>query len=117
MILFKKPAILGLMLASTISFAPAFADHHDHEVRQEERQETHDNWETDRAQYRKHWHHMARAHQKELDAEMRQQWLAYHHNEWKGSYNWSNYNDPAFLDYLHSNNPGLLTRVRSAIGF
>jgi len=87
---------------------------HQQQVVQEQR---HDNWDQDKQLYKKHWNSMAKTHQQEMDAEMRAQWLAYHHNQWKGNYSWNNYSDPGFLNYLHNSNPSLLTRVRSAIGF
>jgi hypothetical protein len=79
--------------------------------------DNHHNWNWERNQYRHHWHKLNQDHQKELDAEMRAQWLAYHHNRWHGSYTWNNYRDPRFLDYLHRTNPSLLTRLRTTIGF
>ncbi|MFN8659642.1 MAG: hypothetical protein U0105_25125 [Candidatus Obscuribacterales bacterium] len=74
-------------------------------------------WNDDRALYRKHWGRMNSAQRAQFDAQMRAQWLAYHHNRWNGNYSWSSYNDPAFLDYVHNNNPSLLTSIRSIIGF
>lgn len=52
-----------------------------------------------------------------LDAQLRQQWLAYHNNVWSGGYGWNQYNDPEFLDYVHSNNPGLINSLRNLLGF
>jgi hypothetical protein len=76
-----------------------------------------DNWQNQRQQYRSHWSRVSTIQQQQLDAQMRQQWLAYHNNRWNGNYNWNTYNDPAFLDYLHTSNPGLLTTLRSYLGF
>lgn len=75
------------------------------------------NWNDERALYRSHWGRMNAAQRAQFDAQMRQQWRAYHHNRWNGNYSWNSYNDPAFLDYLHNNNPGLLNNIRSIIGF
>jgi len=74
-------------------------------------------WNGQRTLYRNNWNRISRERQKELDAQMRAQWLAYHHNNWNGSYNWNTYNDPLFLDYLHTSNPGLLNTVRNYLGF
>jgi hypothetical protein len=139
----KINLLLGVMAVTAIS-TPAFADHHDHDydhnnhhdaVRHEEREEGHAihheqaaaqaaavqqaqfaNWNEEREHYRKHWDHMNRERQQELDGQMRAAWLAYHHNNWNGAYSWNNYNDPQFLDYLHGSNPSLLTRLRGIIG-
>jgi hypothetical protein len=75
------------------------------------------NWNWERNQYRHHWNKVSREHQRELDADLRQQWLAYHHNRWHGNTSWSSYQDPRFLDYLHTSNPTLLTRLRTYVGF
>lgn len=74
-------------------------------------------WNGQRTLYRNNWNRISMQRQRELDAQMRAQWLAYHHNNWNGNYNWNTYNDPLFLDYLHNSNPGLLTTLRNALGF
>lgn len=74
-------------------------------------------WNGQRTLYRNNWNRISRERQRELDAQMRAQWLAYHHNNWNGAYNWNTYNDPLFLDYLHTSNPGLLGTLRNYLGF
>ena len=74
-------------------------------------------WNGQRTLYRNNWNRMSHQRQQELDAQMRAQWLAYHHNNYEGDYTWNNYNDPRFLDYLHTSNPSLLTTLRNYIGF
>jgi hypothetical protein len=74
-------------------------------------------WNWQRTQFRSNWRRLSASRQRQLDAQMRAQWLAYHNNNWNGSYSWNNYSDPAFLDYLHTRNPGLLTTLRTYIGF
>ena len=74
-------------------------------------------WNGQRTLYRNNWNRISRQRQQDLDAQMRAQWMAYHHNNWNGNYSWNTYNDPQFLDYLHSSNPGLLSTLRNYIGF
>lgn len=74
-------------------------------------------WNDDRKLYRKYWGRLSPSQRAQFDAQMRAQWLSYHHNRWNGNCSWSSYNDPAFLDYVHTNNPGLLNNIRSLIGF
>lgn len=74
-------------------------------------------WNGERTLYRNNWNRISRERQQQLDAQMRAQWLAYHHNNWNGNYSWNQYNDPMFLDYLHTSNPGLLSTLRNYIGF
>jgi hypothetical protein len=75
------------------------------------------NWNQQRSLYRNNWRKINATQQRALDAQMRAQWRAYHHNRWNGNYSWSNYSDPAFLDYLHTSNPSLLTQIGSFLGF
>lgn len=74
-------------------------------------------WNWERGQYYNNWNRVSLAQQRRYDAQMRQQWLAYKHNNWNGAYTWSNYRDPGFINYLHTSNPGLLTQLRTVIGF
>ncbi len=74
-------------------------------------------WNGQRTLYRNNWNRVSSQRQRDLDAQMRAQWLAYNHNNWNGNYSWNTYNDPRFLDYLHTSNPGLLTTLRNYIGF
>lgn len=74
-------------------------------------------WNTERGLYNRHWNRMSATNRRALDAQMRAQWRAYHNNNWNGAYSWNNYNDPAFMDYLHNRNPGLLTNLRTSLGF
>jgi hypothetical protein len=87
-------------------------DNHDRHL-----QAASNNWNGERTIYRNNWNRVSRERQKELDAQMRAQWLAYHHNNYNGDYSWNTYNDPQFLDYLHTSNPGLLTTLRNYVGF
>lgn len=54
--------------------------------------------------------------QRQLDAQMRAAFLAYHNNRWAGSYGWNEYSDPMFLDYLQTNNSSLLQSILAALG-
>jgi hypothetical protein len=54
--------------------------------------------------------------QQQLDSQMRAAWLAYHNNQWNGPYNWNNYSDPRFLDYLQTSRPSLLQTILSYLG-
>ncbi len=54
--------------------------------------------------------------QQQLDNQMREAFLSYHHNNWNGSYNWSNYSEPQFLDYLQTRKPSLLQNILSYMG-
>jgi hypothetical protein len=74
-------------------------------------------WNWEKNQYYTNWNRVNVAKQRELDAQLRAQWLAYHHNNWNGAYSWSNYRDPNFINYLHTSNPSLLTQIRTIIGF
>lgn len=76
----------------------------------EQRQYMRDNWRARRAR-------MNALQQQQLDAQLRAQWLAYRNNQYNGPYNWDMYSDPAFLDYIHTRNPSLLTTIRSVLGF
>ena len=77
----------------------------------------HYSWNQERDLYKRNWSRINTSQRSRYDAQMRSQWLAYHHNQWNGSYDWNNYNDPAFLDYLHSRNPNLLNSIRGILGF
>ncbi|MBX9692521.1 MAG: hypothetical protein K2Z81_09060, partial [Cyanobacteria bacterium] len=54
--------------------------------------------------------------QQQLDNQMRAAYLSYHNNSWNGPYNWDNYSDPNFLDYLQNHNSSLLQTILSALG-
>jgi hypothetical protein len=109
---------MALLAVTTVtSIAPAFADHADREERRAERNLRHYEWREEQGLYGRHWGSLAADRQATYDAEMRQQWLAYHHGTWTQPYTWSMYNDPAFFDYLHTNQPSLLTKVRYDLGF
>jgi hypothetical protein len=86
-----------------------------HDQRLEDRRHF-NSWNDERSHYQNNWRRLNAQQQATYDAEMRQQWLAYHHGSWTGDYRWSNYSDPGFLDYLHSNRPSLLTRIGGAFG-
>jgi hypothetical protein len=79
------------------------------------------NWNEQRAYMRSNWGarraRMNAAQQQQLDAQLQAQWLAYNNNNWNGQYTWDQYSDPQFLDYIHNNNPSVLTTIRSYLGF
>lgn len=75
------------------------------------------NWNDERSYYLSRWNSPNAAARARYDAQMRENWLRYKNNNWNGNYSWSTYNDPRFIDYLHNNNPSLLTNIRSIIGF
>lgn len=79
------------------------------------------NWNDQRDYMRNNWqarrNRMNAAQRAQMDAQLRQQWLAYHNNSWNGGYSWNQYNDPRFFDYLHNNNPSLINTLRSVLGF
>lgn len=56
------------------------------------------------------------AQQQQLDNQMRQAWLSYHNNQWTGPYGWNYYNNPQFIDYLHTYRPSLLQTILSYLG-
>jgi hypothetical protein len=140
----KNTVMAGLLVVSSFGVTPVLADHddhhnngyhngHDHDWdrrdinvrvndnhyndRHYQNQAVSNDWNSQRTLYRNNWKRISRERQQALDAQMRAQWLAYHHNNWNGDYNWDNYNNPQFLDYLHTSNPGLLNTLRSYIGF
>jgi hypothetical protein len=75
------------------------------------------NWNDERSYYSSHWNSPNAAARARYDAQMRENWLRYKNNNYNGTYSWSTYNDPRFIDYLHNNNPSLLTNIRNVIGF
>lgn len=76
----------------------------------EQRDYMHSNWQSRSAR-------INAAQRAQLDAQLRAQWLAYHNNNWNGSYDWNQYNDPRFWDYVHDRNPSVLTQIRNVLGF
>ncbi|MDZ4833081.1 MAG: hypothetical protein SGJ27_04700 [Candidatus Melainabacteria bacterium] len=76
----------------------------------EQRNYVHNNWAARSAQ-------VSAAQRAQLDSQLRAQWLAYHNNNWNGGYEWNQYNDPQFLDYIHNRQPGLMTSIRNAFRF
>lgn len=56
------------------------------------------------------------AQQAQLDNQMRAAYLAYHNNNYAGLYNWTNYSNPQFLDYLQNRQPSLLQQILAALG-
>jgi hypothetical protein len=77
-------------------------------------------WNDQRTQLRQDWkdrhNHLSAVQQQQLDAQLKAQWVEYHHNSWQGQTSWDQYSDPQFLDYLHTKNPSLLTTIRNAFG-
>lgn len=76
----------------------------------EQRSQLHDNWRSQRT-------YLTAAQQARLDADMKIQWRQYKNNNWNGQYTWDQYSDPRFLDYVHTQNPSLLTTIRSYFGY
>ncbi len=78
------------------------------------------NWNDQRDWYQHNFNTLqarsANERQRQLEAQMRAQYLLYNNNNYNGPYGWSQYSDPRFLDYLHTRQPGLLTTIRSMIG-
>lgn len=74
-------------------------------------------WNEERGLYRSHWGRVSANQRARYEAQLATQWRAYHHNNWNGRADWNNYSDPAFLDYLHTSNPSLLTSIRTVLGF
>jgi hypothetical protein len=80
------------------------------------------NWDDQSAHMRANWREnnadrLSSLQQQQLDDQMRAQWRSYHHNNWNGQYSWDQYNDPNFLNYLHTNSPSILTTLRTRFGF
>jgi hypothetical protein len=74
-------------------------------------------WKTERGMYNSNWNKISDANRRALDTQMRSQWMSYNNNNYSGATTWNNYNDPKFMDYLHTRNPGLLTNLRTNLGF
>jgi hypothetical protein len=79
------------------------------------------NWNDQRAHMNTNWAARSaaldEAKRQQLDSQLRTQWMAYHNNNWNGTYNFNQYSDPGFLDYVHTRNPSMLTQIRNVIGF
>lgn len=110
-------ALSLIMVTGAISMPDASARHHKHHQKKSWKKYRKYNWNQERNFYRQRWNRINASQRSRYDSQMRAQWLAYHNNNWNGSYNWNNYNDPGFLDYLHTRSPGLLTNIRSILGF
>ena len=127
----KNTGALTLALVAAFALSPvaAFADHHyGHDngnprnqwkahkraMKQARKQYS---WSQERGMYRNSWGRASAAQRRQYDAQLAAQWRAYHHNNWRGTPNWNNYNDPAFLDYVHTSNPSLLTSLRTMFNF
>jgi hypothetical protein len=76
----------------------------------EQRNYLHSNWASRSAR-------INAAQRAQLDQQLRAQWLSYHNNNWNGGYDWNQYNDPTFWDYVHTNNPSLLNTIRGIFNF
>ncbi len=132
-------AILALLSFSAPAFAKDHDDYHHNNSRNNKsekhyrkavkrQQKTMAKWEWDRHNWgeqreymRSNWSarraRINAAQRAQLDNQLRSQWLAYHHNRWNGGYSWNQYSDPAFLDYIQTQNPSLLSSLRNALGF
>lgn len=127
--IFKKSAAFSLLLIAAIGFTQAaIADyHHGHKNYYKQQQKAYKksmkharkyySWNEERGMYRNNWNRASSYQRRQYDSQLAAQWRAYHHNNWRGQPNWNNYNDPAFLDYLHTSNPGLLTNLRTILNF
>ncbi|MBX9671096.1 MAG: hypothetical protein K2X93_26135 [Candidatus Obscuribacterales bacterium] len=77
-------------------------------------------WNQRRDYLRNNWRNrsaqVSAAQRAQVDAQLRAQWLAYHNNNWNGAYDWNQYSDPAFLDYMNNRNPSLLDQIRRMFG-
>jgi len=123
-----------IVLAATIT--PAMADHrdwdrhdngrhngwHKKQIRRAARNNANvypSDWNGQRSYYSRNWSHRnnnySRAQREALELQMRNQFSSYNPN-YRGAYNWNTYNDPRFMDYMHNNNPGVFTQVRSYLG-
>lgn len=113
----------SLVLAA--SFAPALAQpdryhggYHRHKHwRNKYRKAIRRSWNDERRLYQRYWNNPSTSARLRYDPQLRAAWLRYHNNRWNGNYDWSNYNNPAFIDYLHRNQPDLLTQMRSIFNF
>ncbi len=78
------------------------------------------NWNDQREWYAHNMRNIQRRqaneNQRQLEEQMRQQYLMYNNNNYNGPYGWDQYSDPRFLDYLHTSRPNLLTTIRSMVG-
>lgn len=76
-------------------------------------------WNDQRSYFSQNWsrrnNNYSRAQREALEAQMRAQWNAYNPN-YRGPYSWNQYNNPQFLDYVHTRNPGLFTNLRTYLG-
>lgn len=80
------------------------------------------NWNDQRSYLKSHWNRhddrrMSAQQRQQLDNQMRAQWMQYKNNNWRGNTTWNQYNDPGFLDYIHTRNPSLMQTLRTQIGF
>lgn len=89
------------------------------QVRKEQRRQARKfaNWNEERGYYGQRWGSVPLNDQRRYDAQMRREWQAYKGANWRGTSSWNNYNDPAFLDYMHNRNPSLMTQLRTTLGF
>ena len=113
----SKILMAAIAVTTVTAAAPAFADSERHEEHKAQHELRKYDWNQEKGLYSKHWHKANSSQQAVYDAEMREQWLAYNHGKWDGAYNWDTYNNPAFIEYLHTNRPTLLQKVRYDLGF
>jgi len=78
-------------------------------------------WNEQKLYLANHWDRrndsrLSKAERKALNEQLRAQWNAYHHNNYYGDYSWNIYNNPEFMDYVHTNNPGVFTQLRTYLG-
>lgn len=149
--------LAGVLVLSSFATVPAFADHdHDNWRHHDNGWHGHRNdwnnghrndwnnghrnnwrnnnlsWDQERDMYRTRWNRLNAQQRRQLDRQMKAQWIAYHQNQaflnsqayrtnpnvnWNNTYGWNYYSDPGFIDYLHGSNPSILTTIRSYLGF
>ncbi|MBX9572301.1 MAG: hypothetical protein K2X77_25625 [Candidatus Obscuribacterales bacterium] len=121
--MFLKAATLTACLAATFGTmvipaeAQYYGDYGDWRYRNGFRSNRFDNnWGMRRGQYRRYWNRMSSYRRRMLENQLRAQWMQFHPG-WRGNLNWNTYNDPAFFDYMYRSNPGLMTTLRTYLGF
>lgn len=74
------------------------------------------NWSSRRGMYRRNWNRMSSYRRRMLENQLRAQWMQYQPG-YRGNLSWNTYNNPAFFDYMNNSNPGLMTTLRTYLGF
>lgn len=119
--MFLRTATLTACLAATLGtlMLPAEAQYYGGDWRYRDgfyNRHFDSNWSNRRGQYRRHWNRMSSYRRRMLENQLRAQWMQYKPG-WQGNLSWNTYNDPAFFDYMYRSNPGLMTTLRTYLGF